>query len=204
MSYSLLFDIGMVIVRFDFAKAAAAVSQHCSLGPEAIFLAVNELKDDLECGRLSNDAFLDETIDRIGYTGRRADLLEAFTDVFELNQPMVDLIESEKALGTPLYLLSNTNGIHVPFLFDQYPVFRLFNDAIYSHEVGCMKPDDSIYEITLEKLKIDPSRTIYIDDLPENIDAGKKHGFVGIRYDGSDHSEFLNQFQQAKAELSSL
>lgn len=198
MSYSLLFDIGNVIVNFDFEISVRRIAAQCSVPPEAIFHNVNTLKDDLESGNISPEEFLDQATEKIGYSGANRELIEAFQEIFEPNQEIVELIEAESKSGTPLYLLSNTNGIHVPFLFERYPVFNLFDGAIYSHEVRCMKPHSSIYEKTIEILGIDPEATIYIDDMPENFEAGKAHGFKAIEYRKGDHATFLKEFQSAK------
>lgn len=201
MSYSLLFDIGNVIVTFDFQISVRRIAPMCSVAPEAIFDSVNELKDELESGQISSDEFIDQAIEKVGYSGERDFLINAFQDVFELNTEMERLIEAESKLGTPLYLLSNTNGIHVPYIFEHYPVFHRFDKAIYSHEVHCMKPDPEIYEKTIDILDIDPAKTIYIDDMAENIEAGLAHGFRAIGYGKSEHARFLEQFNEAKAEI---
>jgi putative hydrolase of the HAD superfamily len=198
MSYSILFDIGNVIVNFDFQISVKRIAPMCSVAPEEIFHNVIGLKDELETGRISSEEFLDQVIDRVGYKGERDFLVNAFQDVFELNEDIVDLIESESREGTPLYLLSNTNGIHVPFLFEKFPVFHLFDDAVYSHEVGSMKPDSDIYEKAIAKLGIAPEKTIYIDDLLENHDAGKAHGFRAIHYQKSGLPGFVAQFEAAR------
>ncbi|HQZ29741.1 MAG TPA: HAD-IA family hydrolase, partial [Verrucomicrobiales bacterium] len=109
----------------------------------------------------------------------------------DLNLPMVEFINARKAEGKTLFLLSNTNGIHVPFFEKTYPVFELFDQRIYSHEVGLMKPDPRIYELVKETLPLLPNRTIYIDDLPANCEAGSKAGFLSVLYDVEKHSDFL-------------
>ena len=97
--------------------------------------------------------FLDQAIEKVGYTGDRDFLVNAFQEVFELNEEMVDLIKEESKRGTPLHLLSNTNDIHVPYLFETFPVFHLFDNAVYSHEVFCMKPSPEIYHKTITNLE---------------------------------------------------
>jgi len=54
-----------------------------------------------------------------------------------------------------------------------------------------MKPDPRIYELVKETLPLLPNRTIYIDDLPANCEAGSKAGFLSVLYDVEKHSDFL-------------
>jgi len=201
MSYTLLFDIGKVIVDFDFRISVRKIADRCTSDPKDIIPCVNELKDDLETGNLSPDQFLDLAIEKTGYSGDRDFLTNAFQDVFELNLPMVDLIEAESKKGTPLYLLSNTNGLHVPFLFENYPVFELFDGAAYSHELFCMKPNPQIYLKTISLFQLAPKKTVYIDDLRENCEAGTEKGFHSIQYEIGAHKEFLTEFEAAKKNI---
>lgn len=199
MSYSLLLDIGNVIVGFDYQVSVLRIAEMCEAEPGDILREVDELKDDFESGRISSDQFLDRATEKIGYTGEREFLVRAFEEMFELNEPMADLIEAESNRGTPLFLLSNTNGIHISYLLRTYPIFECFNDAIYSHEAFAMKPDSRIYETAISKLRLDPGTTIYVDDLPENCDAGRRHGLHTIHYDKTDHAAFLSQLEELKS-----
>jgi len=186
-----LFDIGNVIITFDFTIAARKIASHATVEPEELLALVSPLTIDLELGRLTPDAFIEAASARIGYTGDPEYFRTSFADIFELNRPMVSFIESLKAQGKPLYLLSNTNGIHVPFFQATYPVFGLFDGGIYSHEVGLMKPDPAIFEVVKSTLPLDASRTIYIDDMPANCETARAAGFHAVPYAATRHEEFL-------------
>lgn len=196
MSYNLLFDIGNVIVLFDFEITVRRVAEQCTMPADQLLDAVREDLVDLELGRTEPDEFLERASKKIGYSGELAYLRESLEEVFELNQPMADLIQAESEKGTPLYLLSNTNDIHIPYLIDKYPVFEYFDQPIYSFEVGFMKPDPRIFEETIAQLSIRPEDTIYIDDLPENCEAGAAAGFHAICYEKNSHESFLRAFNE--------
>jgi putative hydrolase of the HAD superfamily len=83
-----------------------------------------------------------------------------------------------------LYLLSNTNILHHEqfnsILFNQLQVTSLdsyFTKAYYSHQTGMRKPDNKIYEFVLNDAGIKAERTLFIDDLPENIATAQMLGF---------------------------
>lgn len=191
MQKAFLFDVGNVIIGFDFTITAKKLAPQCDITPEEAFRRVAQLTDRLESGQLSTDDFLEEAVTRIGFKGSPAELRAAFEDIFTLNLPMVEFIESLHRKQIPLHLLSNTNAIHAPFFEKTYPVFNCFSGRIYSHEVGCMKPDPEIYRITIEKLSLDPTETIYIDDLPANCTAGRVAGLQSICYNKEEHESFL-------------
>lgn len=191
MPRDFLFDIGNVILFFDFRKAMAKIASQCLVDPETGLQMVFRMTEDLETGRISPEEFISAAIEAIRYEGEPAFFRAAFEDIFELNQPMVDLIEQLHGEGRRLCLLSNTNGIHVPYFEARYPIFQRFDGRIYSHEVGAMKPDSAIYRTTLERLGLDPKNTVYIDDITENVAAGESFGFSSMRYDRDDHEGFL-------------
>ncbi len=188
---NVLFDIGNVIIAFDFRRAVNRLQADCVLGPEEALSSLMPLVPELETGRMAEAEFIREASGRIGYRGTAAEFQAAFEDIFDLNEPIVALVESLRQRGLRLCLLSNTNGIHVPFFESHYPVFGHFVGRIYSHQVGVMKPDPRIFEITIERLGLEPARTLYIDDLEKNCAAGEEAGFWTHCYDRARHGDLL-------------
>lgn len=196
-----LFDIGNVIITFDFSISARKIAARSRVTPEEVLALVSPLTIDLELGKIQPEEFITTASERIGYEGDPVFFRESFADIFELNLPMVAFIESLKAAEKTLYLLSNTNGIHVPFFEATYPVFGHFDGRIYSHEVGLMKPDPAIYEVVKNTLSLDPARTIYIDDMPANCEAGAAAGFLSVPYHAGRHDEFLAAINSLTSDL---
>jgi len=191
-----LFDIGNVILRFDYGRTLAALAPRMRCRPEEAHARLTDLVEPFETGRLSADDFLTEAVSRIEFQGSPEEFRTAFEDIFERNDPMVRVIESISARGQPLFLLSNTNPIHIPYVKRRYDsVFSLFHGAVYSHEAGCMKPDPEIYRIAIETYDLDPRTTLYIDDLEANCEAGREAGFPTIHYHPDDHDGFLAQWE---------
>lgn len=187
-----LFDIGNVIIRFDFQIAARRIEESCTVGADEILSRIEPLAGPFERGELSVEEFVEASTERIGFSGKAEEFIEAFADIFTLNQPIADLIAELDAAGHPLFLLSNTNGIHEPFFSHHWAeIFGRFHGAVYSHEAGHMKPDRRIFEMAIEQLDLDPASTIYIDDREENIEAGAAFGFRAIQYDPDDHESLL-------------
>ena len=82
-----------------------------------------------------------------------------------------------------LFLLSNTNEIHVNKIhedlktFHNLPSFQtLFDQVYYSYDVGLRKPDPAIFEMVLNENELDPAETLFIDDTQMHIDAAAKLG----------------------------
>jgi putative hydrolase of the HAD superfamily len=189
MIKSFLFDIGNVLVHFDFSIAERRAANLSGRPVKLIREKVEELKADYESGRLSDELFLSEAMKRIQFTGSRGDFVSLWQEIFRPIDSMWDLVQRLHEKGYSLFLLSNTNGLHKRYLFDKFPIFRLFEGGVYSHEAGCMKPDDRIFRHTRIQLDLDPAETMYVDDLEANVAAGARHGFLSYQYDAGRHGE---------------
>jgi HAD superfamily hydrolase (TIGR01509 family) len=53
---------------------------------------------------------------------------------------------------------------------------------VISGEVGMHKPERQIYELTVEKLGVEPSECVFIDDLRENCEGAEAIGMTAIRH----------------------
>ena len=194
-SPALLLDIGNVIVHFDFTTAAERLAGSSNATTEDVLKRLTPFKDALESGQISDEDFVSQSIERIQFTGSREAFIAIWGDIFTANEPMMAFIRSVHG-RVPLYLLSNTSGLHKDYLFANFDAFGLFEGGIYSHEAQCMKPHEPIFQSVIETFALDPAQTFYIDDLPDNIRAGERLGFVSHQYDAKQHSRFEREVQE--------
>lgn len=192
MVSAIVFDIGNVLLRFDFTLAIKRVSADCTLSPEQIPGVLEPLKVELESGRLAGDAFLKRMAEAIGFRGGLGALRAAWQEIFSPIDATHHLVEQWKG-RLPLYLLSNTNDIHAEYFLREYPVFDSFNGRVFSHEAGVMKPDSGIYTHAVEKFGLKPENTLFIDDLLPNIEAAAGLGWVVHHYSERDHHELISK-----------
>lgn len=191
-----VFDIGNVLLRFDFGKAVARLEPLCDEKKSERFLApLEEVKNEYESGRIGRAAFLKEAFRLLGYRGDEAGFISAWEEIFEVNEPMIELVEALHG-RFPLYLLSNTSDIHVDYMLAQFPFFGRFSDAVYSYRVCCSKPDPGIYTLAAKQFGVAPERTVFIDDLAANIASAQKVGFRAVEYDFRRHDALLATLAQ--------
>ncbi|MEI7776676.1 MAG: HAD family phosphatase [Verrucomicrobiota bacterium] len=193
---AIIFDIGNVLLRFDFTRAIKRIAPFCTVAPTAIQELLEPWKLDLESGRISGSDFLDEVTHVLGYSGLRAELQSAWQEIFSANLPMHELVASLRSIKVPLYLLSNTNNLHADYFLSEYPVFAHFTDAVYSHEAGLMKPDIAIYHHALEKFKLAATTTFFIDDLLPNIEAARAVNLIAHHYHHDQHASLLEELRE--------
>ncbi|MCW1883493.1 HAD family phosphatase [Luteolibacter flavescens] len=185
-----LFDIGKVILDFHFEPSLAKLlPPGTENGPERLSVLL-EKKDDFEGGRISLAEYVPWAIERLGSAVSDEDFVHAWRNIFTPNLAMWRVIESLAAGGHRLILFSNTNGIHCPWIFENYEIFRHFPEAVLSYEAGSIKPEPEIYHHAIATYGLKPQETRYIDDLPANIETGRTLGFRSWQYDLNDHAAF--------------
>ena len=197
MIRAFLFDIGNVLVRFDFSRAIRGVTAHCDVADEADALnRIDAVKLAYEDGQVSRADFLREAFALLGYRGTEAQFITAWQGIFSANEPMIALVRRLHG-KFPLFLLSNTNDMHVEGLFRDFDVFGLFTGATYSHEARASKPHRPIYEIACRSHGLDPQTTFFIDDLAANIATARELHFQTHHYHHERHDDLAAALRAA-------
>ncbi len=201
MIRAFLFDIGNVLLKFDFSVAMKKTLMQSDVqDPIEAAMQIDRIKVGYEDGQIDRAAFLRGVFDVLQYHGTEADFVAAWEDIFEVNEPMVELVK--KLHGRfPLFLLSNTSDIHRDFFFRRYDFFPLFTAGTYSYEVKASKPGREIYEIALRQHGLTAAETFFIDDLLPNIETARSIGFNAHHYHHDRHPELLAQIAASGVEV---
>ena len=86
-----------------------------------------------------------------------------------------------------MFILSNINEAHVNWVWQHYPELHEICDKVfYSNEIQLAKPDPAAYDYVIANAPLNPAETLYIDDLEQNITAGKKAGFITCQAMGDE------------------
>ena len=190
-----LFDIGNVLLNFDFQITARRIAPLCGVPEEDILGRMDDLKVPLETGQLSGEDFLSTAASRLAFRGPPLELKRAFQEIFTPNQAAIELVETLCQQEYRMVILSNTNALHAEYFLWEFPVFSRFQERVFSHDAGVMKPDSRIFMFALETLGLNPANTFYIDDLAPNIDAGRSLGFPSHLYQSEHHEALLDSLR---------
>lgn len=95
----------------------------------------------------------------------------------------VELLAALRDRGHRLVALTNWSAETFPIARRRFPFLDWFEDIVVSGEVKLAKPDPRIFELTIRRAKLNPARTLYIDDLDSNVDAARAAGFRTHRFD---------------------
>ena len=177
-----IFDIGNVLVLFDYMKAANRLARKnglVSLPDRALITAASH---EFELGRSTRSQFLAIVRREFRDTGGEEEFVAIWEDIFEENTRMTAFAR-ELSGRVPVFLVSNIGEIHHRYLFGKFEVFSVFRDRIFSYLDGLMKPDPAVFELAIRRFGVNPAATVYIDDIRENCAAASAAGFLGLHYD---------------------
>ncbi len=203
MIKNIIFDLGVVLLDVNYRHTIDAFS---SLGLENPEEAFSKQKQDeffrkYERGQIGENDFLTGLSARIGGADVN-ELRDAWCKMLgELPQAKFDLIKI-LSQNYRLFVLSNTNQTHQMWfeqkIDDQYG-WKNFSECFefigYSHLINQRKPDKEAFQFILNKYKLAPEETLFVDDTMEHIEGARRLGVRVLHYnDGEDLEELILTF----------
>jgi len=185
MTPAIIFDLGKVLVDFDYTIAARKIAARSAKAPADLhaFLGSSPLLVDYESGRLTRQQFYQAVSDAIGFTGGLDEFGGFFADIFSEMPAMTALHAELRRRGFKTYIFSNTNDLAIEHVRRNFPFFANFDGYLFSYEVGAMKPLPEIYAAMEAMAGRRGADLIYIDDRAENIAAGVARGWRAILHE---------------------
>lgn len=179
MIKNIIFDFGDIFINLD---KPATLREFSKLGITEVTQELITLYHQYETGMISTDDFL-------GFYHKKF-LIEKEKLALAWNAVLLDfplkrlefLKELAKSKKYRLFLLSNTNELHISWIQENWGI-ELFNEFkncfeqfYVSHEIHFRKPDTAIYEFVLNKNNLLADETLFVDDLEENTTVAKQLG----------------------------
>ena len=188
-----VFDLGKVLVDFDYNIAARKIAARGRMGP----LQVKDLIDhspllfSYETGQITKDQFFAEVCARTGFCGDLEEFSRYFSDIFVPIEPMVELHAQLRGRGIATFIFSNTNELAVAHIRRSFPFFANFDGYIFSYEHAAMKPEQKIYEVVERMTGSSGKQILYLDDRLENAEAGVVRGWQVIQHETPEKSKSI-------------
>lgn len=189
------FDWGGVftIGTFD-GRSTGRLAEKYGLNVEEVRRHYFELVHHLEVGEWTLEAFWEEMSRRLNLSGvPYEDFRDLYLGSVVRNEPMYATLRSFPE-GVRVGLLSN----NYPVVCDrlrQDPAFARFDALVFSNELGHKKPHPESFEALAEAMGVPATQVAFVDDVQENIEAARRHGFHGILYAHDRHEAFLRELR---------
>ena len=115
-------------------------------------------------------------------TEKALDKMQRFIDIYPESQflPQANVYVKKLKEKYKLYILSNFHKDSFETISSRYNFFNYFDGGIVSAYHNCIKPDEKIYKLLIDKYNLNPTETLFIDDLEKNILKAQELGIKTI------------------------
>ncbi len=192
---ALIFDLGKVLIAFDFQRAYDRLQPLCGYPVAEIRRRAGNtgLIPLLEAGQVSSRDFISSIGAALDVSFEYEQFREIWNSVFLPGTLIPESLIANLKKRYPLVLLSNTNEMHFEMLDRCYPILSHFEKRALSHRVGAMKPSPLIYQKAVELSGFRPDECFFTDDIPEYVEAARALGIDAVQF------QSLEQLQQELA-----
>jgi putative hydrolase of the HAD superfamily len=201
VALNIVFDFGAVLftwqpgllIQTHFPGQAATQEQRSALA-HAVFGHADW--HDFDRGVLSAAEVSARTAHRLGLNEPS---LRALVDgIGEHLQPMAEsvallnelhVLREQPASALRLYYLSNMPVPYARVLAHKHAFIGWFDGGIFSGDVHHIKPEPEIYDMLERRYQLEPSQTVFIDDLASNVALAQSRGWHGIHFESAAQLE---------------
>ncbi|MGI6020560.1 MAG: HAD family hydrolase [Lachnospiraceae bacterium] len=183
---NIVFDVGSVLMDID--RKTHLKNMECS--PEALeainyALENTELWSELDKGLGSYEEIVSRNLTRFPqYEKEMLTFINTLADYIKPYPYTERWLRGLKNAGYNIYILSNWPKENYEEMLKRnlFGFMKYTDGAVWSFNVHMKKPDAEIFNSLISEYGLIPSRTVYIDDMEENVIAGKKAGLLGIQF----------------------
>lgn len=187
MVKNIIFDMGGVLIDYNPEKLLYGMfdKETADILLKEVFR--NPLWADKDRGIITPDEIMQKVKGVIpdSVFDKTSEMVDNFYPYMPPFERMYGFVESLKAKGYGIYLLSNASSdFHERR--SGIPALSLFDGVIISADHKLLKPEKEIYEKLYETFDLKPEECFFIDDVQANIDGAKATGMDGHCYRHGD------------------
>ena len=184
MIKNLVFDLGNVLIEWNSEKILTYFEpekERQQVLRQVIF--ESGVWHQTDRGELSLKEACDEVLVQLddSYHSAVKNIFYHWYEVVHVYSDLQERIRLWAKQGYRIYILSTTCEIfyHIEKA-GLLPIYPLLSGYILSSEVGVVKPEPEIYQKLLKKYSLDPTESVFIDDIQANLDTAAELGFETI------------------------
>ena len=184
MTRAVIFDLGRVLVPFDFGRAYARIEALSGIPASEIpgRILPGGLVQKFESGEIEAEDFFRQVSKMCGIGISFAEFDEIWNSIFLPDTLIPEALVEDLAKRYRLILLSNTNSLHFEMLRANYPILRHFHSLVLSYEVGAMKPAATIYRKAVEEAGCRPEECFFTDDVAAFVEGARELGIDAVQF----------------------
>jgi len=174
---AIIFDFGEVIIQYPPFTLRKEIAKFLELDFEVVNKEIDRINPDFVRGRINEKEFWKKLSSDLNINVSERDKKNFITDEFSqdarLKKDVEEIVIALKNSGYKVGIISNILEPHAKYSKAQN-WFKHFSPVILSCEVGLAKPDERIYKLMVENLRLKANECIYIDDREVNLKPAEK------------------------------
>lgn len=186
MVKNIVFDFGQVLIQFvpyDIASAYVQDEADRRLLEQVVF--DRKYWDRQDAGKITNDEMIAAVCADLPAHLHKvaADIVHTWIYHIPPIPGMEELLVDLQKRGKKLYLLSNIGKTFIEKK-DEFSILSHFDGCVFSADVGYIKPSKEIFTHLCRIYDLDPTESVFIDDLAANVEAAKAFGMNALQFFG--------------------
>ncbi|MCF7910769.1 HAD family phosphatase [Candidatus Pacearchaeota archaeon] len=189
---AILFDIGGVLFlpkkpvkksKTPGSGVHYSISKKLGISVDQWFDSIENFYSDSVKGKISENRVLEKLSENNQLPKNKIKklIISVYKNKFQENKELYEQAKKLKKQGYKIGILSDQWHLSKKAIVPQR-YYNFFNPLIISCDVGTRKPETQIFNLALEKLKLNPKEVLFIDNQKWNIKAAKKLGIQTILF----------------------
>lgn len=191
MIKNIIFDLSEVIIS-GYHGIEKIVEQNTNIKAEELLIRKAEVLNiflETMRGKYTEDEYVEQLLKDTNWNVNRDTMKELIRKNLNIAvKGMIELINKLKDKYN-LILLSDHIKEWGEYILSINKELGVFKHKYFSYEYGTLKSDEGTFKYILEKEKILPSETIFIDDYKTNVQMANKAGIKGIVFENAKQLE---------------
>lgn len=191
---TLLFDFGGVLADEGFRNGLRAIGSKHGMDPDAFYELGSRLvfETGYVTGHADEAAYWAAVRDASGIRDSDEQLRHEILERFVLRPWMIEVVRAVRQRASRILILSDqTNWLDE---LDRIHHFSTeFDEVLNSYHTGVSKKDTDTFSNLVRRLRVEPGKTLFIDDNEGNVERARSVGMHAIPY--SSRERFLRELK---------
>lgn len=194
---NIIFDVGKVLVKFEWEKYLDSFGFEKEKRDKiARVVFESNTWNERDRGSEAEEYYVEQMIKEAPeYADDIREVMRRSGETIEMMDYAETWIRYLKDKGYNVYILSNYSTYMLEETQNELTFLKYVDGAVFSCQVKQIKPEADIYQTLLKRYDLDPEKSVFLDDRPENCEGARKEGI---------HAICFKSFKQAAAELEKM
>jgi len=182
-AHALLFDLGGVVIGFDFGRAFRLWALRAGCDPATLEerFSLDDAYERHERGEIPASAYFTALRQSLRIELSDEEFIEGWNDVYLGLVPGIDDLLSIARQRLPLFAFTNSNPTHKSTWERLYASdLEPFETIFVSSDLGYRKPEPEAFNLVTRNMRFDPSEVLFFDDSPDNVEGARSVGMQAV------------------------